>query len=118
MDAKSFRRMLRKEQTSAESTFWNLVRASRFNKLKFRRQHTVGRFVADFYCAKLKLIIELDGGVHHNLGRQLYDQERDSILTEMGYVVIRFENDAVLKYPETVLAYLEQRIAELLHVEI
>jgi len=106
MDSKSFRKELRKKQTSAEAAFWRLVRAGRFYKLKFRRQHTVGKYTVDFYCPKFKLIIELDGSVHDNLGQSLYDDERDTFLNEVGFQVIRFENEAVLKYPETVLNYL------------
>ncbi len=106
MDPKTFRKELRKNQTSAEAAFWHLVRAGRFYKLKFRRQHTVDRYTVDFYCPNFKLIIELDGGVHNNLGQSLYDDEREIFLKELGFQVIRFENDAVLKYPETVLNYL------------
>ena len=108
MDAKSFRKQLRKNQTSAENTFWNLVRAGRFHQLKFRRQHTMGKYTVDFYCPKLKLIIELDGSVHDNLGQVLYDEEREQFLKAQGYHIIRFENDAVLNYPETVLNNLEE----------
>ncbi|MFN0254113.1 endonuclease domain-containing protein [Pedobacter ureilyticus] len=106
MDAKSFRKELRKNQTPAESAFWNLVRADRFHKLKFRRQHTIGNYTVDFYCPKLNLIIELDGGIHENLGQSLYDEERDELLKAKGYTVIRLENDAVLNYPEVVMEYL------------
>lgn len=106
MGPKSFRKELRKNQTSAEATFWHLVRTGRFYKLKFRRQHTVGQYTVDFYCPKFKLIIELDGSVHDNLGQSLYDDERDTFLKELGFQVVRFENDAVLKCPETVLNYL------------
>lgn len=108
MDAKSFRKELRKNQTSAETAFWNLVRAGHFHQLKFRRQHTIGRYTVDFYCPKLKLIIELDGSVHDNLGQVLYDEHREQVLKTQGYKVIRLENDAVLNYPETVLNYLEE----------
>jgi len=106
MNPKTFRKELRRNQTPAETAFWYLVRAGRFYKLKFRRQHTLGKYTVDFYCPKFKLIIELDGSVHDNLGQSLYDDERDIFLKELGFQVIRFENDAVLKYPEAVLNYL------------
>lgn len=110
MDAKAFRRYLRKEQTQAEATFWHLVRAKRFNEFKFRRQHAIGAYTVDFYCPKLKLIVEIDGTAHDNLGQALYDDERDTILTNLGYKMIRFDNDSVLKNPEVVIAYLEDFI--------
>ncbi|MGJ1198285.1 endonuclease domain-containing protein [Sphingobacterium spiritivorum] len=106
MDSKPFRRQLRRDQTPAESIFWNLVRSHRVNGLKFRRQHTIGNYIVDFYCPKLKLVIELDGSIHNNLGQANYDYERDSKLRTMGYKVIRIGNEAVLRNPEVVLVYL------------
>ncbi|SOD11883.1 endonuclease domain-containing protein [Pedobacter xixiisoli] len=112
MDAKSFRKELRKNQTSAENSFWNLVRANKFLNLKFRRQHTVDKYTVDFHCPRLNLIIELDGSVHQNLGQSLYDEQRDSCLKAKGYHLIRLDNDAVLNYPEVVLEYLKEIIEE------
>ena len=108
MDAKSFRKELRKNQTYAESAFWNIVRAGRFHKLKFRRQHTIDNYTVDFYCPKLNLIIELDGSIHENLGQSLYDEERDRLLKAQGYMVIRLDNDTVLNYPEVVIEHLNE----------
>lgn len=106
MDPKSFSKRTAEKSNFRRSYIWHLVRAGRFYKLKFRRQHTVGQYTVDFYCPKFKLIIELDGSVHDNLGQSLYDDERDTFLKELGFQVVRFENDAVLKCPETVLNYL------------
>src|SRR5690606_1794412 len=54
-------RELRKKQTKAEEIFWQLVRNRKFNNLKFRRQHQIGNYIADFYCVELRLVIEFDG---------------------------------------------------------
>ncbi|MGJ1196772.1 endonuclease domain-containing protein [Sphingobacterium spiritivorum] len=83
-----------------------MVRSHRLNGLKFRRQHTIGHYIVDFYCPKLKLVVELDRSVHDNLGQANYDHEREIKLRSIGYKVIRIENEAVLKNPEVVLAYL------------
>jgi very-short-patch-repair endonuclease len=110
MDSQSFRKQLRKNQTPAETVFWNLVRAKRFASYKFRRQHTIGKYTVDFYCAKLNLVVELDGGIHDNLGQSLYDEERDQLIKLQGYTVIRLENNAVLNHPENGINYLMEII--------
>ncbi|WP_340105382.1 endonuclease domain-containing protein [Rhodohalobacter sp. 8-1] len=91
-----FARDLRKRQTDAEKIVWEILRDRRFQNLKFRRQHPIFNFVADFYCHSLKLIVEIDGG-YHDLPEQIaYDQERDQYFKEYSYNVIRFLNKDVL----------------------
>ena len=113
MDPKSFRRTLRKYQTPAESAFWYLVRAKRFEGLKFRRQHSIGKYTVDFYCAKLKLIVEIDGKVHDTPGQWAYDDSRDQDLRAKGYYVLRIENDSVLNFPEVVVEYVNSFINDI-----
>ncbi|MDQ8003230.1 MAG: DUF559 domain-containing protein [Pedobacter sp.] len=110
MDAKSFRKQLRRNQTSAETAFWLQVRANRFLGLKFRRQHTIDKYTVDFYCAEAKLIVELDGSSHDNVGKSLYDYERDVFLKAKGYNVVRLDNNSMLQYPEVVMEYLKGSI--------
>jgi very-short-patch-repair endonuclease len=86
---------LRHDLTPAESILWNALRDRRLNGLKFRRQHPVGMFIADFYCAKFRLIVELDGRVHQNTVEE--DLSRTRHLADYGYQVIRFNNDEVEK---------------------
>jgi very-short-patch-repair endonuclease len=87
---------LRKRQTDAEKIVWEMLRDRRFQNLKFRRQHPIFDFVADFYCHSLKLIVEIDGG-YHDLPEQVrYDQERDQYFEEYSYNVMRFPNKDVL----------------------
>jgi very-short-patch-repair endonuclease len=71
-------RQLRKEMTPAEQILWDRLRGRRFQGLKFRRQHPLGRFIVDFYCAEHRLVIELDGGIHRH--QQEYDQARTDAL--------------------------------------
>ena len=93
-DVRDKARELRKKCTTAERLIWNRLRKRRLLGLKFRRQHPIGRFVVDFYCPKLRLAVEIDGGYH--LGRGKYDLWRDEILKSMGVTVIRFWNEEVL----------------------
>ena len=74
--------------------------------MKFRRQHSVGPYILDFYCPKLKLAIELDGEVHNR--QQDYDEERTRFLCEVRHIkVLRFENRIVFENPEQILDEIE-----------
>ena len=103
-------RELRKNQTSAESLLWELLRDRRMLGFKFRRQHQIGRYVVDFYCRKAQLVIECDGGVHDRNEQWQHDQNRDLYLMQLGNRVVRFKNDRVLSNTENVL----EEIANLL----
>ncbi len=94
-------RQLRREQTPAEALLWEQLRNRRFMGLKFRRQHPVGRFIADFYCAQHRLVVELDGAVHQK--QQGYDDLRTEELETDGYRVLRFTNSQVEQDLEWVL---------------
>jgi very-short-patch-repair endonuclease len=92
-EIRSRARAMRKEQTPAEATLWSRLRDGRLNGLKFRRQHPIGPFIADFYYPAGKLVIELDGGGH--LNQQEYDAARTDWLNSQGCRVLRFTNDEV-----------------------
>lgn len=92
----------RREPTMAEAALWKFLRGRQVGDLKFRRQTPIGPYVADFCCPALKLILELDGGVH--ILRTDSDAARDGWLTaKAGFTVLRFENEAVLRNPAEVL---------------
>ncbi len=107
-------RKLRKSSTPAEEKLWQALRNRNLAGFKFRRQHPIGPYIADFYCAEVRLIVELDGGGH--LDQMEYDQNRTDWLEEQGYRVIRFWNDDVLNYLDDVakeiLLTLEERMVE------
>jgi very-short-patch-repair endonuclease len=94
-------KLLRQNQTDAESCLWYHLRAHRFMGRKFKRQKPLGGYVVDFVCLEAKLVIELDGGQH--MERVDYDQAREAWLRGQGYVVIRFWNHEVLCEMESVL---------------
>ncbi len=94
-------RDFRKQMTPAEKALWQQLRGRKLGGYKFRRQHPVGPFIADFYCAQSRLIVELDGDVHRD--RKDRDNARDALLESWGYHVIRFWNSEVEARIEKVL---------------
>ena len=91
---KEFARKNRKETTASESTLWNALRHE-IQGYKFRRQHAIGDYIADFVCMSEKLVIEVDGGYHEQPIQQQNDQTRTEFLESKGYKVIRFKNEEV-----------------------
>ena len=92
-------RRLRRDMTDAERKLWSLLR-QRPEGLKFRRQHPIGRYVADFACPEIGLIIELDGGQHNLPAHNLRDQNRTEWLESHGWHVLRFWNPQVFEAPD------------------
>jgi very-short-patch-repair endonuclease len=101
-------RLLRQRLTSAEAKLWEVLRGRQLRGLKFRCQHPIGRFIVDFYCPSLKLIIEIDGGIHTQ--QQDYDQARTDQLEDFGYSVLRFTNDEVINDLPKVLNRIIQSV--------
>ena len=91
------RRELRRNSTDAEAALWFELRDRRMAGFKFRRQFPCGPYVVDFYCADLKLAIELDGGQHFSLEAQAYDARRSSYIRHHGIQMLRFETDLVFR---------------------
>ncbi len=88
--------------TPAEAKIWSRVRNCGLG-FKIRRQHPIWRFIADFYCAEAKLVIEIDGDSHTELDQEEYDKARTEWLEERGYKVIRIMNEDVHKHLEDAL---------------
>ena len=86
-------RRIRHQPTAAESILWASLRNRKLGGFRFRRQHAIGRFIVDFYCSDLKLVVEVDGQIHK--GRRDEDEARDNFLRERGLSVLRFSNDRV-----------------------
>jgi very-short-patch-repair endonuclease len=93
---KEFRRELRQKTTKAEDVLWEQLRNGKLNSLKFKRQHSIGNYIVDFYCASLMLVIELDGEVHNQPEQKEKDVLRDVHLKELNFYVLRITNDQVL----------------------
>ena len=104
-------RRLRREMTPAEEALWKHLRGRQLQGLKFRRQHPVGRFIADFYCPERRPVVELDGEIHRN--QQEYDEVRTETFQDYGYRVLRFPNQMVLQHMEKVLEAIVAAVAPL-----
>jgi len=104
--------VLRKNMTKAEELIWERLCKNQLG-VRIRRQHPIWKFIADFYCHELKLIIEIDGGIHLTSANKEYDITRDTTLNELGIQIIRFTNDQVLKEIDTVTKEIIQIIEAL-----
>ena len=98
-----FSRQLRDQQTDCEHLLWQRLRSRQIANLKFRRQFPCPPYVLDFYCAELKLAIELDGGQHFETSGLIHDQRRTLYLYQQGIEVVRFSNLEVLQQMDAVL---------------
>jgi len=102
-------RDLRKRQTYAEAILWQYLRASRLDGLKFRRQHPIEGYFADFACESLMLVIELDGKIHDEDDHPLNDHRRQQQIETLGWSVLRFPNDQVTGALPSVLAAIRHQ---------
>jgi very-short-patch-repair endonuclease len=108
---------LRQESTAAEKLLWAELRNRKLNGLKFRRQHPIDKFIADFYCNEKKLVIELDGGVHTEKINKEYDEARAAMLAGLNICVLRFKNEEVINDIVSVLRKIRE-VADMLNSDI
>jgi very-short-patch-repair endonuclease len=105
---KKYSQELRKNMTDAEMLLWSKLRRKQLKGYQFYRQRIIDNYIADFYCAKSSLVIELDGGQHYTDEGMEADKERDNYMKRQGLKVLRFSDREVLKNIEGVM----QRIYE------
>jgi very-short-patch-repair endonuclease len=88
-----FARQLRRTMTPSEKCLWPCLRGRRLNGIKFRRQQIIDGYIADFYCASIGLVIELDGPIHDS---QIdYDELRDRVMAARGLTILRIPNSRI-----------------------
>ncbi len=102
-DHKRLSQQLRKNMTDAERRLWSRIRGKQLNDYQFYRQKSIGEYIVDFYCAKAKLVIELDGGQHYTESGKEKDLIRDAYLAGEGLKVLRFSDRDVLTQVDSVL---------------
>ena len=102
---------LRRDETSAEWLFRQMVRNRRIMGFKFKRQHPIGSYFADFYCHDVKLVVELDGDIHDIESVQKRDDIQEANIRGLGLHVMRFSNDDVFKNAHLVIGELEKYLA-------
>jgi acetylglutamate kinase len=103
---------LRNRMTLAEEKLWHSIRINEW-RLKFRRQHPIANYVVDFYCHPIKLVIELDGGIHEVEEVKKYDEFREQHLRELGLTVLRFKNNEIIENKKATLEMISQVIMHL-----
>ena len=108
---KSFVKRSRSNPTEAENALWQMLRGKKLEGYKFRRQHIIGSYIADFICLRAKLIIEVDGLIHQLPENKANDEERTKWLAAKGFEVIRFTNEEVLGDTENVLDKILKELA-------
>ncbi len=100
---------LRARMTGAENTLWEHLNKKKLG-VKFRRQHPLANYIVDFYCHKLKLVVEVDGGIHEQEEIKMRDKEREGYLKGLGLTIIRFTNNEVLYQINEVLKKIKSYI--------
>ena len=112
-DSFSKAQFLRRNETKAEKLLWEKLRNNQLEGLKFRRQHPVNIYIADFYCHKFKLIIELDGDYHNQEEQKQKDEVRTEVLRLNDLKIIRFKNEEVEQNINQVLITIKNKIEQL-----
>ena len=109
---REFARSMRGEPTDAEAKLWRLLRRRQIGGFRFRRQHPIAGYIADFYCHEARLAIELDGGQHvSDPAQEAHDEKRDQTIADAGVRILRFWDTHVLTNTDGVL----QEIWDSLH---
>ncbi|MCC5923595.1 MAG: dihydropteroate synthase [Crocinitomicaceae bacterium] len=107
---KEYAKEMRHQPTKAEALMWEELRNKKLDGYKFRRQHIIGNYIADFICLRENTIIEIDGLIHQHPDNKASDEERTKWLNEQGYQVIRFTNEEVVNNIEEVKRKILKRL--------
>jgi len=105
-------RRLRREATDLERVMWSRLRNGQMNGFRFRRQQPFGPYIADFYCASAKLVVELDGSQHFAVNNHVYDQVRTRFMEARGLCVLRFSNHDVIEDCDAVVETIWRTVRE------
>lgn len=105
-------RELRKNMTDAELLLWSRLRGKQLLGVQFYRQKPIGRYIVDFYCHAAALVVELDGGQHYEREHAKKDAERDKCLSDVGLLVMRFNNLQVMMETDAVVEEILKMVQE------
>jgi len=112
-----FARLNRKAMTEAEKILWANLRNRKLRGFKFRRQHPIADFIADFFCLECNLVVEIDGGYQNDIGQALYDKEKKTCqLNKLNIKAIRFTNEEVISDLDAVLSKIEEQLVSVEHL--
>ncbi len=104
--------LLRKNMTEAEKIVWEKLSNNKLD-IRIRRQHQIHKYIADFYCHELKLIIEIDGDIHLAKEHKEYDINRDITLSEFGIQILRFTNHQVINNIDEIINEIKKKVVEI-----
>jgi very-short-patch-repair endonuclease len=105
---------MRQNPTNAEKVLWDILNKNQILGLRFKFQHPISQFIADFYCHKIKLVVEADGEIHSTMENKEKDEGRDDEMERLGIKTLRFTNEAVIHDLEGVKKSIENKCLELL----
>ena len=108
---------LRKNMTNEEKLLWGYIMNSQLG-YKFRRQHPIWMYIADFYCHELKLVIEIDGSIHNREDVKANDTIRENDLIDFGIKVIRFTNDEIKCTVDKVISDIKITIESIKNIQL
>lgn len=106
-------KLLRDNMTNSEKMLWEHLKGKKMMNLRFRPQHPIDRFIADFYCHPLKMVIEVDGGIHKSRDQKEYDINREAELNSWGIKVVRFTNEEIQHNIVLVISEIERICVEM-----
>ncbi len=106
---------LRKDETEAEKRLWTRLNRNQIQGLQFRRQHPINIFIADFFCLKINLVIEIDGSIHEIFEYAEHDMGRSEVLNDFGITVIRYTNEQVLNDLDRTVNQIETIVKKMLN---
>ena len=104
-------RILRKKMTTQEELLWERLNKKQICNMRFRRQHPIDFFIADFYCHEVRLVVEIDGGIHNE--KREYDNGRTAEMDKYNITVIRFSNNQIENQIENVIIEIENTVRQL-----
>jgi very-short-patch-repair endonuclease len=107
---KQLSRSLRRNMTDAEMLLWSKLRGKQLKGFQFYRQKIIDNYIADFYCPKSKLVIEVDGGQHYSAEGREKDKKRDDYMASVGIAVLRFSDREVLVQLDVVIEKIWSRL--------
>jgi very-short-patch-repair endonuclease len=99
---------LRRKMTPSEQALWQGLRFKKIAGYKFRRQHPIKYYIADFYCHEARLVIEVDGPIHDRTKQREHDLQRSGVIEDFGIMILRFSNDEIKYHLKEVLEKIER----------
>ena len=103
-------KLLRNNMTAAEQKLWNELNTKKINGYRFKAQHPISKYIADFYCHKAKLVIEIDGDIHNNEDVKERDEGRTFEIEDLGIKIIRFTNIQIMNNIEEVISKIKENL--------